>query len=802
MLRSYFKIGWRNLAKNRLFTTINVSGMAISITSFILISLFIYDELQYDKHIENRSLKFRVYNENFNDDGQVTKAAMVPPAVAPALAAEYPEIDSYFRFLNFNSPVLFEAGNKKLTEDKGGYADPSVFDMFSLKILEGNPDTALKEPNTVAISEAVRQKYFDSKSAVGENIEIFNQPFKVTAVFQDFPAHSHLQLNYFISLETFAKQNPDRMQRWGWNQFHTYVKLKPGTDFRQLESKLKGFAERNAWPKTKSQNGSYYIPHLMPVDEIYLEAYDQKWDIAIRGNVQTVYILAGTAFFILIIAILNFINLSTSRAMNRVKEVGVRKAVGAFRIQLIYQFISESVIIVLIALLIGAVLTELILPLLNSFTEKNISGTFFVKPVVIGIALVFSLLMGIAAGLYPAFYLSGHKPAIILSNRQSMTGKTVFRKGLVVFQFVLSFFLIIGSLIVSEQLTYMRTKDMGFDKDNLLVVKIRGDMRNNLEAAKHEFSNHPGIVSATMGYGLPGEAYAGDGIRDKKSKKEWPVSMLLVDQDYIKTLDLDLIAGRDFSKSSPSDERNAFIISESTAKMLGYPDPKEALQHELLWPRWDNPDSMKEGRVVGVVKDIHLNSLRENLSPVILQIFPDAYSSMTFRIKAEDIPSTVKHLETTWKKFNTEWPFEYKFIDDNFDQLYKSEEKLAMLFSYFTTFTIFVACLGLFGLVVYNTSQRYKEISIRKVLGAEDGGLIIMLSRNYFLLIAIAFILAVPISYYAANLWLQKFAFHIPVQAGLFIKAGLMITLLSVFTVGIQSFKAARTNPVKSLKSE
>lgn len=803
MFKNYLKIGLRNLFKNRLFTVINISGMAISIASFLIIALFIWDEWKFDKHIKDVSLKYRVYNELFTDDGRMRKGAMVPPMIAPTLAAEYPEVASYFRFLNFNYPALFEVGSKKMTEDKGGYADPTVFDMFSLKLVEGDSRTALKEPNTVAITNTLKRKYFGDKPALGESIEIFDQNYKVTAVYEDFPLHSHLQLNYLLSMETVNQQSPDRMSRWGWSQFHTYIKLKPGADASQLEGKLKAFAERHAWPETKP-NGSYYIPHLMPVEQIHLHAGDHVWDIAVRGSAQTNYILTATAIFILVIAILNFINLSTARAVSRVKEVGVRKVVGALRTQLIWQFISESMIIAFIALLIGGLVTELTLPALNSFTDKHIPTGIFLDPLLVLIVLVFAMLVGIAAGAYPAFYISSSRPAQILTNKQhGRSGKFLLRKGLVVVQFILSFFLIIASLVVSQQHTYMRTKDMGFDKDNLLVIRIRGnEMQRNLAAAKQAFSDHPNIVSATMGYGLPGEAFAGDGIKDKETNKDWPISMLTVDHDYIKTLGIELVAGRDFSENLPSDERNAFILSEAAAKMLGHANPADALEHPLAWNRWDAPDSLKEGKVIGIVKDFHLNSLRENILPVVLHVYPFAYSSMTFKVKPDNLPATIAHLESTWKKFNSEWPFEYKFLDDNFDKLYKSEEKLATLFSFFTAFTIFVACLGLFGLVVYSTTQKYREISIRKVLGAGESVLVVHLARTYALLLAIAFVVAIPFSYYAAHAWLQRFAYRIDITPILFVKAALFIMVMSLVTVGIQSFKAARANPVDALKEQ
>ena len=803
MLKNYLNIAVRNLLKNKLFSFLNIAGMAISIATVLVITLYVHDELKFDKHIEYVSLKFRIFNELFLEDGSTKKGAMIPPPIGPTLAEEFPEVEYTTRFLNFNYNVLFQAGDKKTTEVKGGYADPTIFDMFSLNVTEGDSKTALKELYGIAINKTLAKKYFGDEPALGQSIVVFDTTYTVTAVFEDFPAHAHLQLNYFLSLDGFFYENPDRMKRWGWSQFHTYVKLKANGDAAKVEAKLEDFAKRHAWETTK-KNGSYYIPHLMPMADVHLQAYDQLWDIAVRGNVQTVYILSATAVFILVIAILNFINLSTARAVNRVKEVGVRKVMGAFRIQLIYQFISESIIIALISLVIGSLMTELILPFVNSFAEKSIPTAIFMNPLLVILLFGMAVVVGVAAGTYPAFYISRYKPAQILSNRESGTtsGKALLRQGLVVLQFALSFVLITASLVVNDQHTFMRTKDMGFDKDNLVVVNMRGDMARNPETTKNSFLNNPNVINATIGYGLPGEAYAGDGIKDKATGKNMPISMLTIDHDYIKTLDLKIIAGRDFSRDFPSDEKNAFILSETAAKMLGHTDPKQALGHEIAWDRWDAPHSLKEGKVIGVVKDIHLNSLQDNISPVILHIYPLVKATLTLRIKGEDIPSTIAHLESTWKKFNTDWPFEYKFLDENFDKLYKAEKKLATLFSFFTGFTILVACLGLFGLVVYSTSQKYKEISIRKVLGASETSLVVKLGKTYVALIAIAFVIAIPFSYFSAEAWLQKFAYHIDLTPSLFIKAALSILIISILTVGIQSLKAARTNPVDALKEQ
>jgi putative ABC transport system permease protein len=803
MIKNYLKIGFRNLVKNKLFSVINITGMAISMACFFIITLFVLDELKYDQHVIDAERKFRVYTTGYSDNGNTRNAAMVPPMFAPTMSEEFPEVENTVRLLYIPVNVLFEVGEIKLTEPDGFYAEPSVLEMLSLKLVSGNPKTVLREPRTMLISTSVAKKYFDHKDPVGETIQVDNQDYKVEGVYEDQPSHSHIKLNYLVSFETLNGEIPaERMHSWGWQQFFTYIELKEGTDYKAFDAKLFDFAKRNAWPEIKNR-GFYYIPHVLPLRDVHLHASDHQFDVAVKGTAATVYILAATAFFILIISILNFVNLSTARALNRVKEVGVRKVVGAVRMQLIYQFVSESVIVAMIALLIAGLLTELTIPLLNNFTSKSIPLDIFLNPLVVLMLLLFALSLGVAAGAYPAFYISSYMPAHILGNKKSgKSGKVFLRQALVVLQFILSFFLITASFVVSEQNDYMRNKDLGFNKENIIVLPLRGEMSTNFASTKTEFTNHANIISATLGYGLPGDRYAGDGIKDNLTKKDWPVTLLTVDHDYPKTLGLKIIAGRDFSTDFPSDEFEAFIINETAAKMLGYTNPADALNHPLAWNRWDDQTKLKVGKVIGVVKDFHVNSLKETITPVVIHVYPFAYSSISLRVKGDDLPATIAYLEKTWKKFNSEWPFEYKFLDENFDKMYKSEEKLATLFTFFTGFTIFIACLGLFGLVVYSTTQKYREISIRKVLGAEVPSLILLLTRNYFILIAIAFVVAIPFSYYAANKWLEEFVYKIEVSPLLFVKAGLFILIVTIVTVGVQSFSAARSNPVNALKEQ
>lgn len=801
MFRNYLNVSWRNLIKSKLFSVINIGGMAISLASFLLIGFFVLDEWKYDQHVAQVDLKFRVFNEYHNERGITSESAMVPPMIGTTLSSQFPEVDYTFRLMNIQSAALFKTAEKSMTEQHGGYADPSVFDMFSLTMLEGDSKNALRKPHHLAISETVKRKYFGDTPALGQPIEVFGTPFEVAAVFADFPEHSHFKMDYFLPMEVLIQEIPERMQSWQWGQFHTYMKLKDGANVEELHGKLAKVIEQEAWPLTKPE-GFDYSPKFMAMRDVHLHAHGQQHDIAVRGNIQTVYILCGSAILILVISILNFVNLSTARAINRAKEVGVRKVVGAFRSQLITQLITETVLTTLMSLIIAVLLVVLAIPFLNAFLEKNMLLHELLTPGISAIIIASTVAVGVMAGAYPAFIISSYNTMGILRKSSGGSGKAILRQSLVVVQFVISFLLIIGTWVVNDQHSFMRNANEGFDKNNVVVIPLRDSLYSDLQAVKQQFSRQPGVEFVALAYGLPGEAFAGDGITDAATKKNLSTSMLLVDQDYIPALGMEMLAGRNFSEAFPADAKNAFIISETMAGMLGYENPEDAIEHPLQWQRWDYPDSIKTGRVIGVTRDVHLASMRDAITPVVLHIAPEYYSSLILKLDTKDIASVLTGAEQTWKTFGSPWPFEYHFLDQNFESMYKSEERLSGLFSAFSTFTIMVACLGLFGLVMYSLNQRYKEIGIRKVLGAAEGSLVVMLSKTYLTLLFFAFVLAIPISYFAATAWLERFVYHITLSPAIFLKSGLVIAVLALVTVVIQSLRAARSNPVSVLKSE
>lgn len=799
MVLNYFKIALRNLLKNKLFSLINILGMSISLASVFVIALFVYDELSYDQHISEVDRKFRVYDISTLDDGQVNTLAITPYPFATYLQKDYPEIESTLRIMDSNEN-LFEVGDKKIKELSGIFAEPTVLEMLSLDLLSGNPTTALEKPTSVILKKTLAEKYFGAEDPIGKTIKIAKEDYTVTGVFADPPQHFHLKINYIFSFTTLTRNfAPQRYENWQFQQFVTYIKLKPGANAEELEAKLPDFAARYAHPKTKPE-GLSYIPHLQAIRDIHLHSSDFQWDSAQRGNAQSVYILAFAGALILIIACLNFINLSTARSMKRMKEVGVRKVVGALRTQLIMQFIIESIVITFIGLAFAIAITELTLPLLNSFTEKNINDPFNILTV--SFLVIGGILLGFLAGSFPALHLSKFRPAIIFANKEGRSGGIeFFRKSLVVLQFVFSLFLIISAMIVASQNELLRNKDLGFNKEQLVVLKLSRSQMRKSETMKHEYLNHSNIISGTLSFGLPGDVFAQDGIKDVATGKNWATNLFIIDHDYIKTMGIEVVAGRGFSKDFPSDLSEGFILNETAVQSFGYNTPEEAIGKKINWSLWGY-DSLKKGEVVGVVKDFNVRSLREKVSPVVMQIFPDYFWTLTMRIKPEGIQETLAHLKSTWESAEKEWPFEYSFIDKSFDDMYKTEAKLSTLLTWFTGLAIVVACLGLFGLVEYSVNQRAKEISIRKVFGAGIISLLVLLTRRYFILIAISFFIVIPLSYYASAEWLENFAYRITISPVIFVKAGALIIIITLLTVIFQSLKAAWANPASVLKNE
>ena len=809
MFKNYLKTAIRSLLRYKGFSLINIASLAIGITGCLVIGLFVWDELQYDTSIAGGENVYRIYEER-NDNNSVTYGAPVPPAYATFLNQQYPEVDTTLRILMSGNKFLMEVGDKRGYEEKGWFVEGSFFQIFPLRFIKGDPATALTEPATIVISDDLAHKYFGNEDPIGKTIKIDKGDLTVKGVLAKLPAHFHLDFYYLMSLPS-AGIEKDRMEKWTWHQFYTYVKLKPGTDVKQLQDKFQAHVKKEIYP-TLTQAGSTFLPFFQPLKDIHLKSADFIYDNAIRGNETYVKGLTIIALFVLLIACFNFINLATARSFRRAKEIGVRKVIGADRKQLIFQFIGETVMLSVFSVLIATVATLFIIPWLNAFTGKSISFNPFTNPLLGLLVLAAGVVIGILAGVYPALVLSGFQPIKVLKNMKPAantgSGTAWLRQALVVVQFALSALLIVSSTIVYRQIHYLNSKDLGFNKEQVLFFQIRGELEdsNKLETFKTELKRSANVVSVTSGYGLPGDQYAGDGIAvpGNGGDKEYPANVFIGDYDYVKTLGLKLIAGRDFSRDRPTDVQEAFIINETAVKELGFGTPEKALGQRLNWNKWvpDSLNPVKKGKVIGVIKDFHYKSLHEKVTTSVLQIYPPVAFKVAVKLKTSDIGHTIAFINDTWNKFSPGYPLDYQFMDESYGKMYASEEKLGSLLWAFTIMAIVVGCMGLFALAAFSAEQRVKEIGIRKVLGANVLNIVGLLSKNFLILVLLASVIAFPVAWWAMNNWLEDFPYRITISWWVFGMAALAAVVIALMTVSFQAIKAATANPVKSLRTE
>lgn len=795
----FFKTGLRNIIRHKGFSFINIAGLSLGLTSCLLIGLFVRDEKQYDRFVPGAADIYRVYQKADNDLTNVIATA--PPAFATSLKQNFPEVEKTVRVMALNSKELFQANGKKLYEVNGFIADSNFFQFFPLHFKYGSPVKVLEGPNSIVISALMSEKFFGNENPVGKTILMDKDPFVIRGVLRN-DEKFHLPVNYLFSLGAVAFP-PEMMQSWQWYPFNTYVKLKPGTPVKATEAKFQTYSK----PFLKGEGGSN-VPFFQPLDQVHLYSSDFKYDMSVRGNISYVNALTIIALFILLIACFNFVNLATSRSLQRAKEVGVRKSVGAGRKQLMVQFIGETVLFTAISMMLAIFAAWLLLPSLNRFTEKEMVFDILTNPLIALSIVAIILLVGILAGFYPALVLSRFQPVKVLKGSvvsDVLQGKTPWlRHGLVVIQFSLSVLLIVSAIVVIRQVGYMHSKDLGFKKEQILFFPMRGEnLQKNYASFKNELLQYPGVTSVTIGYGFPGDKY-GDGmmtVKEKPELKPTKAVQLMVDEDYIKTLGLSLLAGRDFSKEIQSDV-SAYIINETAVKEFGLGTPEDAIGKTLSWPTWRKADSLKTGQVIGVVKDFHYKSLHERVEPAVLHIYPQAYSKVAVKLVGGNMEGEIEGIKTLWNKFSPDYPIEYNYLDESFHTMYKAEDKLKTLLSLFTVITIFVACLGLLGLAAYAAERRKKELGIRKVLGATVQGLVVLLSKDFIKLVLIALVVASPFAWYFMNRWLESFAYRIEIAWWMFVLAALLAVVLALLTVSFQAVKAAMSNPVRNLRAE
>jgi putative ABC transport system permease protein len=807
MIKNYIRSAFRSLQKNKAFTAINVLGLALGITTCLLIVFYVFDELGYDRFNKKADRIYRV-NNDIKFGGTASSYAVSPPPLAAALKNNYPEVENVVRFRQ-RGGLSVKKGNQNLQEYNVLFSDPSVFDIFTLPAIEGDISKALVEPNTVVITESMAKKYFNSTHVVGR-VFTFNDSlqYKITGVIRDMPKQSHFTADFFLSMSSLPES---RDNVWFSSNFQTYVLLRPGVDYKQFDKKLPELLRRYAGPQLEDiihisyadfeKSGNYFRLSLMPLTKIHLES-NVVGELGMNGNIQYVYIFSAIAIFILLIACVNFMNLSTARSSNRAREVGVRKVLGSPRKYLIAQFLVESIMVTIVATVIALVAARLLLPLFNQLSDKDLTVSAHLWSWLIPALLVIILFIGCLAGSYPAFYLSGFKPIDVLKGKLAIGFKgSRLRSFLVIFQFSISIFLIIGTLVIYNQLKYIQNKDLGYNRNQVLIVQNVYTLGDQAKTLKEEINKLPGVVCTTMTGFLP---TADD--RSSSSLFKDPVidqrrallsQIWSVDEDYLNTLDIKLVAGRNFSNQMATDS-TALIINETAAKRLEFTD---ALNKQLYYPQDQYAKVLKPYHIIGVVRDFNFNSLRDNITPVVLMLNEDR-GALAIRIKTQNIPNLMKQIENKWKSISPNRPFAYSFMDQDFDATYRSEQHIGTIFVSFTTLAVIIACLGLFGLATYAAEQRTKEIGIRKVLGANMSTIIRMLSKDFIKLVLIAILIASPLAWLLIQKWLQGFAYRENIQWWILALAGLIAIIIAFITISFQSVKASMTNPVDSLRSE
>lgn len=793
MIKNYLKIAFRNLWRHRVFSFINIMGLTVGMAACFLIFLYIRFELSYDSFHTKADRIHRIVCD-IKTPTEVINAAGPSWAVPPNVKDEFSEVESFVRIIV--DDVLVRKGDIKFQEDNALWADSSFFQMFDFKLIKGDAKTALNEPFTVVLSETTAKKYFGDSNPIGQTLLITGErsPAKITGVMKDIPENSQIRGDLVFAMSTITKvwnQNLDK--QWGNYGAQAYILLKPGVNAKQLESKFPAFLERRNG--TEMKKGQMYATLLLePLRDVYLRSTRNGNN---TGNINNVYIFSVVAVFILLIACINFINLTTARSTERAKEVGIRKVVGAARAQLGRQFIGESVILCLIAFLLSIVIASLLLPLFNDLSGKIISQGIWDKPSYLFILFLAAIGIGLLAGIYPALVLSSFQPVIVLKGRFATGSRgTLLRKGLVVAQFSISVALIIGTIVVYNQMSYMRNRELGFSKDQVMVINSSGDPGKN--AFNEALKSIPGVKSTALSSSVPGSGNPGAYSEIENKKGDLQIANLdlyYVDFDYIDQYKIKVLAGRGFSREFGTDTTQAMILNEAAVKMFGYSSPQEAIGRRFK--QWG-----REGKIVGVIKDFHFRSLQQPIKPLSMRIEPRGSNLISANVAAANLPATIAAIEAKWKTMIPTRPFSYYFLDEFFDRQYRSEERFGNLFLNFAVLAIFISCLGLLGLASYSTMQRTKEIGIRKVMGASVHGIINLLSKEFLTLVVLSFLIAMPAAWYLMNSWLEDFAYRTKISWWVFVLAGSIAILIAMLTVSFQAIKAAIANPVKSLRTE
>ncbi|MBZ4191472.1 ABC transporter permease [Niabella beijingensis] len=795
MIKNYIKTAWRGLVRNKAFSLINIIGLAVGMTACFIIYIYVSFELSYDNFHSKADRIYRIVADVKTPSETITTQGLTSAPVAINLKRDFPEIEEAVRLAR--DEYLVRKGDVFFQEKRTVLADSALFGVFDFPLVSGDRKTALKEPMSIVISQTTAKKYFGNADPLGQHLLLTGAaiPSTITGVMKDLPENSQIKADLFVSMSSFKQiyGAPTADSEWTNHGFYTYLQLTPGTDPEKLALKFPGFMEFHHGKQAKELQMQDYLS-LEPLHDVYLRS---KRDGFVSGNINNVYIFSVIAVFILLIACVNFINLTTARSAERAKEVGIRKVAGAGRAQLARQFMGESVMISLMSFLFSLLLSTLLLPVFNQLAGKTIGATAFFNPWRIFQLFLLSVGVGVAAGMYPSFVLSSFKPVNVLKGQQATgTQRLLLRKGLVVFQFVISIVLIVGTIVVYTQLKYMRNQQLGFNREQTIFINTNFD--KNKDAFKQSLATVRGVVSSCYSAFIPGggNTSAYSELENKSGEmQKTNMDLNFIDFDYVRQYQLRLVAGRGLSADLGTDSTQAMLINETAARSLGYTVPKEAVGKNFS--QWGS-----KGTIVGVLKDFHYQSLQQQIKPLTMRYDKGAFTIISIKLSPENIKETIRGIEHRWRQAIPNRPFEYAFLDKFFDEQYHAEDRFGDLFFNFALLAVFISCLGLLGLSLYSTLQRTKEIGVRKVLGAGVSNIVMLLSAGFLKLVLIAFLIALPVAWLGMNKWLGAFAYRVNIAWWMFASAGLAAVLVAFLTISFQAIKAALANPVKALRSE
>jgi putative ABC transport system permease protein len=798
MIRNYFTIALRNIRQNPLYSFINIFSLAIGLAACMVIYLFIADEKSFDSFHAKRDNIYRVDEVQSFPGTNVQKVALTMPGMALSFKADFPEVENVTRFANRQKQLLIRNETRLLIPNVA-LVDSTFFDIFDFPVLQGDKSTALDEPYTMMLTESAAKRFFKtSDEAMGQLFKYHDKEYKVTGILKDVPEQSHLKFDILVSMTTAVAENKDYNDRWGGNSLNTYVLLNPNTDIAALEGKFPAFMIRHM-PNSPDVNNFYKI-FLQKLQDVHLASTDIEHDYnnyrKFNGKYLDLFYMIGA--FILLIAAVNFMNLTTARASHRWKEIGVRKTVGAKKVQLFGQFIFESVIMAVLALVLAVLFDMGFLPLLDTMIGRQLSVLNFLSQynyVILVIAGTIGL--GLLSGIYPSFYLTSFSMSKALKGGKT-EGKSIFRSSLVVVQFGLALAMIVSTLVVVQQLSYMRSADIGFDKDQMLLVDMGGEANEQFETIKQELSGSSYVLGVTASGQRLGNNFHQWGFKIKyDSIRNITPSNVNVDYDYLKVYGIDVVEGRGFDKGNTNDNGKSFIINETFAKELGI---KEVVGTPA-GHSWYHNDSL--GSIIGVVKDFNFNSLHYKVNTLEMVVHPEwGYDELSIKLDKAHVQEGIAFVKSTWEKHVPSFPFDYAFLDEHFEVLYRSDEQMGTVVTIMAGLAILISCMGLFGLAAITTEKKTKEIGIRKALGASEAQITVLLSRNFAMLIVVSFVIVSPLTWILLSKWLESFAYRIGVNPLMFIFGGLIALVIAMATISFHTIRSARANPVKALRYE